>query len=227
MDGAAAIVCSKSLRQVGISFSGKLVQAYRVDEQLTDDEPLLGRAALTGVAVFTALVLSAGVILLPPVAALATAVLACLMALITLIDFRHYIIPNVLSYPAVPIGLLANVAVFFADDWRAGLADSVLGAVLAGGSFYLLRAVWFRLRGTEGLGLGDVKLAAVAGAWLGPALLPSVCLVSSLTGLAAVGLMALTGRRPSLGDHIPFGSFIAPVILLFWIARLWQAVSFW
>ena len=200
-----------------------------MDEQQTEDSgPLLAFGEIVGTAILAAVITVAGFVLLPPVAALATGVLALLMVLVTLIDFRHFIIPDVLSYPGVPLGLLANVAVFHPDDWMAGLTEGVLGAVLAGGTFFLLRALWFRLRGVEGLGLGDVKLAAVAGAWLGPALLPTACLASALAGLLAAAVMALRpGRKVQLGDQIPFGSFIAPVILGLWIWRLSEAMPFW
>lgn len=200
-----------------------------VDEQVPDDDtPLLSPMAIAGCASFAAAVTAAALALVPPAAAVATGVLALLMSLITLTDLRHFIIPNVLSFPAVPLGAVANVMVFHADDWMGGLMESSLGAVIAGGSFYLLRAFWFRLRGFEGLGLGDVKLAAVAGAWLGPALLAPACLAAALAGLGGVALMALRpGRRMDLRDEIPFGSFIAPVILGFWVWRILDAVSFW
>jgi leader peptidase (prepilin peptidase)/N-methyltransferase len=200
-----------------------------VDSDLTDDnEPLLGRTERAAAVVFAVLVAIAGFALWPPLVAIVTAVLALLMALITLIDFRHFIIPNGLSFPAVPLGFLANIAVFHPDDWTGGALESLFGAVLAGGSFYLLRALWFRLRGIEGLGMGDVKLAAVAGAWLGPSLLAPACLASALAGLAAVLMLFLVpGRRVAMGDHIPFGSFIAPVILLFWTWRVVETVPFW
>lgn len=200
-----------------------------VDEQLPDDDtPLLGRMAVAGCAGFAAVVTAAAFAFMPPVAAVATGVLALLMALITLIDLRHFIIPNALSFPALPLGAVANILVFHADDWMGGLTESILGAAIAGGSFYLLRALWFRLRDFEGLGLGDVKLAAVAGAWLGPALLAPACLAAALAGLGGVALLALRpGRRIDLQDEIPFGSFIAPVILGFWVWRVLEQVSFW
>lgn len=210
------------------AFSRGSFKLWRVDDEVTDEQPLLSRWGLALAAALTLVAAVLSFMLLPPVAALATILLAALMVLITLIDLRHYIIPNVLSYPAVPLGVLANIAVFHGNDWTAGLIESVTGAVLAGGSFYLLRAAWFRLRGFEGLGLGDVKLAAVAGAWLGPLLLASTFLVAALGGLAAVAVMAvLPGRQLKLGDPIPFGSFIAPAILLFWAWRLSEAVPFW
>ncbi|MCA3555450.1 A24 family peptidase [Aestuariivirga sp.] len=199
-----------------------------MDEQPADDSsPLLNRTELVGAAAAAAAVGIAAMFLAPPLAALATAVLALLMGLITLIDFRHFIIPNALSYPAVPLGIAANIALFHPGDWTAGLTESLLGAALGGGIFFLMRALWFRLRGIEGLGLGDVKLAAVAGAWLGPALLPTACLVASLAGLCGIMVMKLMGRRVGLTDEIPFGSFIAPVILLVWIGRVAADVPFW
>ncbi|MCA3561125.1 MAG: prepilin peptidase [Aestuariivirga sp.] len=198
-----------------------------VEQPPDDSAPLLNRAERIGAAAFAAAVGLAVTLVAPPPAALATAVLALLMGLITLIDFRHFIIPNALSYPAVPLGIAANVAVFHPGDWTAGLTESLLGAVVGGSIFYLLRALWFRLRGVEGLGLGDVKLAAVAGAWLGPSLLPMACLAASLAGLGGAIVMRLMGRRVGMSDEIPFGSFIAPVILLLWIGRLAPDVPFW
>lgn len=198
------------------------------DETTEDGTPLLGRGAIAGCIGFAVAVTAAALAVMPPLAALASGVLALLMALITLIDLRHFIIPDVLSFPAVPLGVLANILVFHPGDWMAGLTESVLGAVLAGGSFYLLRTLWFRLRGFEGLGLGDVKLAAVAGAWLGPELLAPACLAAALAGLAGVIVLALRpGRKLALSDEIPFGSFIAPVILGFWAWRVLTAGSFW
>ena len=220
MDGAAAP--RHPARNEVVPFCTALVQSVAVDEQPTDDdEPLLGNRTIAG-CVGLALVAAAGTLAVAtPLAALATGVLALLMALITLIDLKHFLIPDVLSFPAVPLGFIANIAVFHPDDWMAGLTESLLGAALAGGGFYLMRAAWFRLRGFEGLGLGDVKLAAVAGAWLGPALLAPTCLAAALAGLAAVGVAALLpGRRIEMRDQIPFGSFIAPVVLLFWCWRL-------
>lgn len=212
-----------------IPFCRALVQAGGVDEEVTEDPaPLLGRGAIVACVAFALAVAGAAFVLATPLAAVATGVLALLMALITLTDLRHFIIPDVLSLPAVPLGIVANIVVFHGDDWLAGLTESSIGAVLAAGCFYLLRAAWFRLRGVEGLGLGDVKLAGVAGAWLGPALLAPACLASALAGLAAVGVIAmLPGRRIAMGDEIPFGSFIAPVILLAWCWRIIDGLALW
>lgn len=190
---------------------------------------VFSRASLVGAGLFA---LAAGVLLWArlPAPALAAAIYLCFtMALVTLIDARHFIIPDVISLPSIPLGAVANILVFTPEDWPAGLTESATGAVIAGGAFYLLRAFYFRFRGVEGLGLGDVKLAAVAGAWLGPEPLAMACLFAALGGLVAAlfRLVAARGGRLDAPAHIPFGSFIAPAILVFWLQKLWGIVSFW
>ena len=184
--------------------------------------PILDRLTLGLAALFAAALGLACISWLPPAAAVATAALAFAMSLITIADIRHFRVPDVVSFPAIALGVLANVVVFHGADWRAGLYESVIGAGLASGAFYLLRAVYYRFRGVEGLGLGDVKLAAVAGAWLGLEPLPMLVLVAAIAALAAVLMRAI--MRPEVRIDrtfaIPFGSFLAPAILLFWLWRL-------
>jgi leader peptidase (prepilin peptidase)/N-methyltransferase len=197
--------------------------------QPEDDHPLLtGRmlawAAGLSIPLFAMLALA-----IPPVAAAFTAYLFFTMALITLTDLRHFIVPDVLSLPAIPAGLLAQALVVRPDDWLAGVIDGLNGAAIGAGIFYLVRAAYFRLRGSEGLGLGDVKLAAVAGAWLGPAALAPACLAATLAALAGVLIMAVARGRKSLNPrmHVPFGSFIAPTVLAFWLGKMHGATPFW
>lgn len=184
--------------------------------------PVLDRLTL-GLAVLFAVALGLTCLSwVPPAAAIATTALGFAMALITLADMRHFRVPDVVSLPAIAVGALANVAVFHSADWRGGLYESVIGAGLASGAFYLLRAAYYRFRGVEGLGLGDVKLAAVAGAWLGLEPLPMLVLVAAIAALAAVLMRAIMtpGVRIDRSSAIPFGSFLAPAILLFWLWRL-------
>ncbi len=153
----------------------------------------------------------------PVPVALLTGILVAGVALVTLIDLRHMIIPDVLSLPLIPLGLLANALAFGEMDWQEPLLDGALAAAVAGAVLYGLRLAYFHFRGIEGLGLGDVKLAAAAGAWVGLALLPATCLAASLSALAAVGL---SRKRASAQTAIPFGSFIAPSIAAVWLWRL-------
>ena len=98
-----------------------------------------------------------------------------------------------------------------------GLLASLLGAAV--GYLALLAVAWAyrRLRSRDGLGLGDAKLLAAAGAWLGPAPLPWVILLAAPMGL----VLALARRAPLRGDSaVPFGP---PLALACWLLFLWRA----
>lgn len=94
-----------------------------------------------------------------------------------------------------------------------------MGAVLGFGLFWAIGRLYAAWRGVEGLGLGDAKLLAAAGAWLGPPGLAPTILVAASLGLAAAWL---TGRRRG-GDAIAFGPFLA---LACWMLLLWQLAGF-
>jgi leader peptidase (prepilin peptidase) / N-methyltransferase len=154
-------------------------------------------------------------------AALAAGYLLFTMLLVMLIDYRHFVIPDALSLPAVPLGLVAAVCAF-PGSALAVVLDHGLAAVAAGGSLYAIRFLYRRMRGIEGLGLGDVKLATAAGAWVGLEFLPMTCLLATCAALSAVLIRSVFAR--SAGTHlttaIPFGSFIAPAIVIMWLFRL-------
>ena len=150
-----------------------------------------------------------------PAAAVAGAYLITVMILVTVIDSRQMLIPDILSLPAIPAGLAAAWAVPRATIGE-DLQTHVIAAAVAGASFNALRWIYFRWRGIEGLGQGDVKLAAAAGAWLGLADLPMALLLATVSALAAV---LLSRRTATATTAVPFGSFIAPSIVVVW---LWQ-----
>jgi leader peptidase (prepilin peptidase)/N-methyltransferase len=77
-----------------------------------------------------------------------------------------------------------------------------------------LRRLYFALRKTQGLGLGDVKFLAAAGPWIGITGLPSLLLVATLTALAAAGSLQLAGRDMTRRTSLPFGPFLAIGLLL-------------
>jgi leader peptidase (prepilin peptidase)/N-methyltransferase len=185
--------------------------------------------AIASVAGLSLCLLAGLLFIVPPITAVLTAYLFLTMALITLTDLRHFIIPDVLSLPAIPVGLLASAIIHPDGEWLRGLTSGLAGAVAGGGAFYLLRAAYMRLRGIEGLGLGDVKLAAVAGAWLGPAALAPACLVATMSAIAAIILHAAFkgGSKIDPHRHVPFGSFIAPTILGFWFLRIVDGMPIW
>jgi leader peptidase (prepilin peptidase)/N-methyltransferase len=73
----------------------------------------------------------------------------------------------------------------------------------------LLRRLYFAFRKIQGLGLGDVKLLAAAGIWVGVAGLPMLLMVAALTALACAGLMQLAGRQLTGQTSMSFGPFLA------------------
>ncbi len=128
------------------------------------------------------------------------------------IDARHWLLPDVLTLPLVIAGLAAALA--FDPD---GLADRALGAAVG---YLVLRAVAYlyrKLRGRDGLGQGDAKLLAAAGAWVGASGLPQVVLIAALTGLFAAACMRLAGFRLQASSPLPFGPFLALATWLVWL----------
>ena len=128
------------------------------------------------------------------------------------IDWDHFFLPDALSLPLVPAGLLATW-------WLApeALAGHAIGAALGYGAFRGLASAYRWLRGREGLGQGDAKLLAVAGAWLGWEALPQVVLLAALAGLALAGATALRRGGLDLAAPLPFGPCLAIALWLCWL----------
>lgn len=150
-------------------------------------------------------------------AAFAYAFLMALLA-VTLIDWRHRIIPDRISISFIFIGLAWS---FF--NPALSLLSSSVGAAAGGGFLWIVGAVYQRLRGVEGMGGGDVKLMAMIGAWLGAALVLPVIVIASLCG-SLYGL-ALIRRGGDGGTAVAFGSFLAPAAAVCLCAG--PAVSAW
>jgi leader peptidase (prepilin peptidase)/N-methyltransferase len=128
------------------------------------------------------------------------------------IDWDTLLLPDELTLPL----LLAGLALTLARD-PAVLADHCLAAILAYLAFQGLAFAYRRLRGLDGLGGGDARLIAAAGAWCGLAALPLIMLGSALLGLLAALGLALAGRRVTSTTRIPFGPSIALAFWLIWL----------
>lgn len=131
------------------------------------------------------------------------------LLVVSFIDLQHQIIPDVISKPGIGLGIVAS----FAPGWRVPWADALIGAGAGYGSLLAVRWAYKRLTGKEGMGLGDVKLLAMIGAWMGWRDLPFVILASSLLGILIGGTALLVARR-GLRVRIPFGPFLALGALL-------------
>jgi leader peptidase (prepilin peptidase) / N-methyltransferase len=127
---------------------------------------------------------------------------ACAMIVLFVIDLQHQILPNVITVPGIVIGFILSV--FLPPGW----VSSLLGIVLGGGVLLAIMEAYARARGFEGLGMGDVKMLAMIGAFLGWQLMLLTLVLGSLAGsLIGVGLMAT--RRGGMKTALPFGTFLA------------------
>lgn len=128
-------------------------------------------------------------------------------------DTRNFMLPDIMTLPLIVTGLGFS----YAHDPLI-FPHHVLGAALGFMVFTTVAFLYRKLRGREGLGLGDAKLMAGAGAWLGWAGLPSVVLWGGLSALAwAIGGRFVAGKKLTPGTALPFGPFLATGIWLVWL----------
>ena len=167
-----------------------------------------------------ALVALPSFLLLEPLAAAISTIFGLAMAAIAISDARRFIVPDRLSLPAIPAGLLASG--LLADTPAHEAMLSHLAAALTGAlSLLAIREAYAALRDREGLGLGDVKLAAVAGAWTGFAGLPLVLLLACLGATVAILAAAIRGKASvTATTAVPLGATLAPAIWLVWLAHM-------
>ncbi len=152
-------------------------------------------------------------------AAMAYLLFLSLLVIVVFIDIDHQIIPNVITFPGVLLGFACS---FFIPwlPWHESALGILFGALLLG-----VVAFGYKLfTGKEGMGMGDLKLLAMIGAFLGwKAVLP-VVFVASLAGtFIGVPLMLVKGADGKLA--LPFGPFLslAAVVYLFW----WNPIFSW
>jgi leader peptidase (prepilin peptidase)/N-methyltransferase len=126
----------------------------------------------------------------------------CAMIVLFVIDLQHRILPNIITVTGVPIGLALSL--FLPPGWR----ESLIGLLLGGGVLFVIGEAYYRVRGIDGLGMGDVKMLAMIGAFLGWRLTLVTLIFASFTG-ALVGVAMLASGRGGMKAALPFGSFLA------------------
>lgn len=152
------------------------------------------------------------------------ALLAVLMISIALIDGRYFLIPDELTLAAAALALLR--AAFVGFDPGAVAVLIALGRALGSAlPFVILLFAYRRWRGRDGLGVGDIKLAALAGLWLGWHMVFVAIEVATLAAIAGY-LIFGRGRGGSYRATalLPFGLFLAPAIWIGWLLEAWLAV---
>ena len=178
------------------------------------------RRELTTYAAFAALACAiavASLVAAPSRSGLFGGALGLLMLAIAAADARSFIIPDKLTIAAFLLAL-TNAA----NEGLASMPENIAVAALRGLvlalAFFALREIYLRLRHRHGIGLGDVKLAAAAGAWLDWTLIPVAIEIAALTALVVYVASQLVRRRPlCAAAKLPFGLFFAPAIWFCWL----------
>ncbi len=146
--------------------------------------------------------------LLPLPAAVLIAIAGWMLLTLAILDARHLWLPDQLTLPLAVLGLTLG-------DWilPAPFADRVIGAALGAGLLFAITLGYRRLRGRDGLGLGDAKLLGAIGTWLGWQALPLVLLVASVAGLLWALLQQMRGKAIDGATRLPFGTFLCFAVL--------------
>jgi leader peptidase (prepilin peptidase)/N-methyltransferase len=174
--------------------------------------------------IFVAVAWRDGLTLLLPFDLLfASAILALIF-----IDAEHMLLPNAITYPGIALALIARLLIPYLtgrpyfDDlesldtgflagmplWAVSIIGSAIGALVGGGSLWLMGWTWEKLRGLEAMGLGDVKMMFMVGAYLGWRLTIVTIFVGVLSGsVIGILLMMKQGKR-SMQMLLPFGVFL-------------------
>jgi leader peptidase (prepilin peptidase) / N-methyltransferase len=157
---------------------------------------------------------------LPWPAALASTLLGTLMIAGAEIDARTFLLPDLVTGATFVGGILA-APVLNPYDPGFGLGMAVVRAVATAAVLLLVRWGYARLRGRQGLGLGDVKLAAGIGAWLPFDAIPACFALAASAALVLVLLAHWSGQTVRATTRLPFGAFLCPALWLMFYASVW------
>jgi leader peptidase (prepilin peptidase)/N-methyltransferase len=126
----------------------------------------------------------------------------CMLIVLFFIDLRHRILPNPITVGGTVVGFILSFVT------GPGWVSSLIGLVIGGLIPLLLAEAYLRVRKMEGLGMGDVKMLALIGAFLGWQLVLLTLAVASVLG-SLVGLGMMLSRRGDMKYALPFGTFLS------------------
>ena len=141
------------------------------------------------------------------------AFLSSVLTVVTFIDLKHYIIPNIITLPGAFLGLGFSFLHTFLPVFISPL-DSFLGLVVGGGSLLLMGQLYYLWRKKDGMGGGDIKLAGFLGAWLGYKAIIFILFAGSFLG-ALIGSFYLFLSKKSRNEPLPFGPFLAGATIIY------------
>ena len=141
--------------------------------------------------------------LTPPGPLLASRLLlVCALIALFGIDLEHQILPNVITLPGIVIGLMLSAIA------PPGIKDAAIGVLAGGGILYAVAGAYYLWRREEGMGMGDVKMLAMLGAFLGWKAVLVTLVLASFSG-AIIGLLLMAVQRGTMKFALPFGTFLA------------------
>ena len=129
-------------------------------------------------------------------------VFGCALLVLFAIDLEHHLLPNAITLPGIIVGFAFSV--FTEPGWLA----SLIGILVGGGILFLVAEAYYRVRREEGLGMGDVKMLAMVGAFIGWQLTLLTLMLASFSG-TIIGLALIITKRGGMKYALPFGTFIA------------------
>lgn len=142
------------------------------------------------------------------------------LIVVSFIDLKHRIIPNSFTFPGIVIGLVLSYVMSHSDiEWPVNFYGSVIGILAGGGSLLVVGFLYSVIAKREGIGMGDVKLLAMFGAFFGWKAAFFAIFIGSVLGLL-ISIPIIISKRSSLKYPIPFGPFLAVGLVTYvWIAR--------
>ena len=157
------------------------------------------------------------------------AVFSAIVIVLVFTDLRERILPDVVNYTGFGLGLAVSLGAHPSDGtagWLArhtlpfslpvpviSLLDALFGAAIGAGLLWAVAEVYFRLRGREGMGMGDVKMMLMVGTFLGIKRTLLTIFAGSLLG-SVLGLAFILARRKGSSYELPFGTFLGMAALL-------------
>lgn len=160
------------------------------------------------VAVWSIFVFESGAILL-------SCVFGWTLLTLAAIDARHHILPDIITLPLMIVGL----AIAWSDSYAVGIHHTT-GAAAGYIAFAMVTEIYRRTRNREGLGLGDAKLLAAAGAWLGWQVLPGIVFLAAVCGvIVTIAAQKIRGAKVDRFSVLAFGPYLALAIWLHWIIQ--------
>lgn len=126
----------------------------------------------------------------------------CALVVLFAIDLEHQLLPNSITLPGIVVGFLFSLLT------EPGWSASLIGILVGGGILFAVAEGYYRLRHEEGLGMGDVKMLAMIGAFIGWKLMLVTLMAASFVG-SIVGVGLIASGRGGMKYALPFGTFLA------------------